>query len=752
MGNELLASKTIIQEEEPRIRSVPALKTAVVGMLGVTERGPFSPTRVTSFEEYVNVYGGFNANSDVALAAQAFFENGGQFLTVKRIVHLTDVTDPATKISSAATLNLLTAAAAASAGTVLASNAAPFDLEPGDTLVIDVDAGGDVTATFDAAAASRTSGNTETFDLANGLDLTVEIDGGSVQTIVFLTGEFVDIANATAAEVAAVINAKITGAFADVSAGAVVITSDKRGTDSGVNVTGGTANTGGVNRLGFTTGNIAGTGDVADIDAVTFAEIKSVVEADVAGLTVTDEGGGQPRFSSNTTGPASSILINATSTADDELGLDNATHSGSSGAAVNTLQVDGKTDGEYANTLSIQIAAATSGETGHFNLTVVDDGVVKEVFPNLSMDSTADDYVETVINDAGNGSNLIAVTDLLAVAPPANVPATGTFGPLAGGDDGLTGLADTDFIGSDAGKTGLRALDLVNDITLLTVPGQATSAIHNAMITYAEITRGCSMVAVLDPPADQSANDIITYVETTANILESSEHAIIYWPRVEIQNPSTAVYGDVERIVAPPSGHIVGVYARTDASQEGGIYQPPAGVERGQLRGVLGFEGGLDSETLDESKRDLVYPKRINSLTSDDGQPPFIDGTRTLKSNGNFPTIAERRGVIFIEQSIKKALQFARHSNNTPELRAAVTRTVQTFLISQMNVGAFRSTDPATAFQVDFGEGLNPTSVVLAGKLVGRIGLATNRPADFVILKFSQDVRALEQELANAGL
>ena len=752
MGNELLASKITIEEEEPRIRSIPALKTAVVAMLGVTERGPFEPTRITSFEEYVRLFGAFTTSSDVALAAQAYFENGGQFLTVKRIVHLTDVTDPATKISVVGTLNLLTASAAPSAGTVLASNSAPFDLEPGDDLDIAIDGGGPATATFTATAATRTCGNTETYDLIDSQDLTVVIDGGGIQTIVFLTGEFVDIANATAAEVAAVINAKISGAFADVDTGAVRITSDKRGTDSGVNVTGGSANSGGANRLAFTIGNIAGTGNVADIDAVTFLEIKTVCELAVADLTVTDEGGGQPRFSTDTPGSGGDIQIVATSTADDELGLDNAVHAGSDGTPAATIQVDGKTDGAYANTISIQIAAATSGETGHFNLVVIDDGVVKEVFPNLSMVVADADYLETVINDDGNGSNLIEVTDLLVVAPPANVPAAGTTGPLTGGDDGLTGLADTDFIGSEAGPTGLRALDLVNDLTLLTVPGQATSAIHNAMITYSETTRTKSLVAVLDPPANQSATDIITYVETTANILESSEHGIIYWPRVEIQNPSVAVFGDVERIDAPPSGHIVGVYARTDASQDGGIYQPPAGIERGLLKGVLGFEGGLDSETLDEAKRDLVYPKRINPLTSDDGVPPFIDGTRTLKSNGNFPSISERRGVTLIEQSIKKGLQFARHSNNTPTLRAAVTRTVQTYLISQMNVGAFRSTDPATAFQVDFGDGLNPTSVQLAGKLVGRIGLATNRPADFVILKFSQDVRALEQELANAGL
>jgi hypothetical protein len=72
--------------------------------------------------------------------------------------------------------------------------------------------------------------------------------------------------------------------------------------------------------------------------------------------------------------------------------------------------------------------------------------------------------------------------------------------------------------------------------------------------------------------------------------------------------------------------------------------------------GVLGFE---TDEVLEENKRDLVYPHRINPLTTGPGLPRYIDGSRTLKGDGNFPYVAERRGVIFIERSLKQGLQFA---------------------------------------------------------------------------------------------
>lgn len=530
MGAQLLASKVVIVEEEPRVRSIAALPTAVLGAVGVTERGPVGKAvLVTSFEEFVETFGGFTPNSDLSLAVQGYYENGGQILWVVRTVHYTDINVAASKTSAAATFTL------------------------NDRAVV----------------------------------------------------------------------------------------------------------------------------------------------------------------------------------------------------PVATLRVDAKWDGAYANDIRILIAAATSGAANEFNLTVEDNGLLVEVFPNLSMDNTKENYVETVINHPDRGSRLIKVDDLnSATVSPGDIPAIGTFGPLTGGNDGLGGLVDTDFIGSAAGKTGIRALDCVQDLSLLIIPGRATSAVHNAMISYCEGTRDKACFAILDPPANQDAPGIVAYVQSTAAILGLSEFAAIYWPRIKVLNPSRVVFGNVADLTVPPSGHIAGVYARVDNSKPGGVYLPPAGIENGRLFGVLGFE---TDDVLEEAKRDLVFPKRINPLTAFPGTPRHIDGARTLKGNGNFPTVAERRGVIFIEQSLKLGLLFAKHQNNTEGLRSTLDRTVRAFLLIQLKNGAFSTGDPKKAFFVDFGEALNPPSVVFAGQVVGRIGLATAKPAEFIVLRFSQDTRALEEELAGAA-
>lgn len=739
MASQLLSAGVFVEEEPPSIRTVQAVPTADTAFVGITERGPFEPTLVNSFAEFQRIFGGFTADSDLALAIQGFFTNGGQVAWIQRTVHFTDITDKATKTSAVGTLNLQTAASAASAGTVVGTGVAPFDLEPGEQLTIDVDAGGPVVATFDAAAAERTAANAPTYALADGQDLTVSIDGGPVQTIIFNTAEFVDIANATGAEVIAVINAEIVGAFADLDGGNPRITSDKRGTDSGVNVTGGTANA----ALGFTTGNIAGTGDVADIDAVTGLEAKTVIEADVAGVTVSSEIGGQLRITSNTTGPASSVQVTGASTAAD-FGFDNATHSGTSGAPVNTLQVDGKTDGSYANLLRPIVDPATSGTATEFNLLIEDDGVIAEIFPNVTMDPLLPNYVETLVNA---NSNLVTVTDLLSGAADPR-PAEGTFGPLAGGDDGLVGLDDNDFIGSDAGQTGIRGFDQIQGLALLAIPARATSGVHNAMLTYCEVTREGEMFAILDIPEGQTAQQAVVYVESTAAILNFSEYGAIYWPRIQIVNPSKTIFGNDDNIVVAPSGHIAGVYARTDSSLLGGVYRAPAGPERGRIAGMVGFE---TDETKDKRKRDLVYPKRINPITVTPGQPRHIDGSRTLKGNGNFPSIPERRGVIFIESSLKNGLQFLKHDQNTPKTRRDANRTVTAFLLAQLRNGAFADPDPAKAFFVDTSTELNTPTVVAAGQLIIRIGLAPAVPAEFIIIRVTKDTRAIDEELAAAS-
>jgi len=752
MSNKLLASKIVSKEEPPTTRNIPAEPTSIMLAVGVAERGPIGvATVVTSWPDYQSKFGYLTANAkDLPNAVKAYFDGGGARAHVTRVVHYADPSVASSKTSAAATGNIVTAALAATAAIVLGTIAGPWSLADGDTLSFDVDGGGSDVATFNAAAASEESANTATYDLADSLTLTVKVDQGAVQTITFLTAEFADITNATALEVAAVINAKISGASATVTSGGtkITITSDKLGTGSYVEITGGTANVGGANRLAFPTAEVQGTGDAVDASAVTAAEMKTLIEADVAGVAVSASAGGFLQVATTTTGAASSLLCEAASTADSKFGFDNATHDGTAGGAINTLQVDGKTDGAYANDVTVTISTASSGEADEFNVTINEGGVPIEVWPNVSMTDADVNYIETVINKEGTGSNLVTFTDLApSLTSPDDRPANGTYS-LSGGSDGLTSLDDNDFVGSATSKTGMRAFDYQDEGRILIVPGRATSAVHNAMVAYCETTRGGSIFPVLDPPEGYSAAQMKTYVRTTALLKELSEFGAIYWPRIKISNPSKTIYGNVSEVVVPPSGHIAGMYARTDSAFKSGVFEAPAGVSVGRLIGATGVE---TNEVNDESKRDLIYPELINPIVALEGLPVHVDGSRTLKSTSNFPTIGERRGVIFVTQSLKSGTLWAKHRKIKRRTRKEIARSWFAFLLTQTRNGAFASDVPAEAFYVDVGDALNTAITAFDRKIFGRFGIATAKPAEFIIILVTQDTRALEEELLAAA-
>jgi phage tail sheath protein FI len=747
-SNALLSSKIAIVEEEPRVRSIQAAPTAVAGAVGVTERGPFGATRINSWEEYIKIFGGYVAASDLPLAVEGFFANGGQEVWISRTVHYTDVANANSKTSAVAYVVIPTDSLSAVAAYTQGSVEGPWELTPADTLLVAISDGSGVmqsalTATFSATAAARESAVPGA--MADGEQLTVKIDRGSVQTITFDTLEFVDISTPEPAEIMAVINAQITGARATVTSSGtkVTITSDRKGLTSYVEVTGGTANVG----LAFNTAEVAGTGNVDDILAVTFIEFKTIVEAAISNVVVTSETG-LPRITRVATGADSKVQVAAGSTTEQIFGFDTAIHIGTDSGTLDTLRFEGKTDGAYANGIRPKIEAATNGVAGDFNLVILSNGIIIETFPNVSMDDDAENYVVDVVNASQGGSNLVTAIDLdAATEAPDDRPANGTY-TMASGSDGLTSLADTDFIGSSAGHTGIRAFDTIETLRTLVIPGKATSAIHNAMATYAEITRRGTLFAILACPSGLDASGMVDYVKNQALLKELTEFAAIHWPRVTIVNPNKSIYGSADTLTIEASGHIAGLFARNDNAKPGGVYEAPAGIEFGRLVGVVGLE---TDEVKDETKRDIVFPELINPIVAYPGTQVHVDGARTLKSTGPFPTIGERRGVIFIETSIQNGLLFAKHRKIKASLLSQLDRSVRAFLLVQLRNGAFASDDPKKAFFVDFSIALNPPSEGFVRRVNGRIGLATAKPAEFIVLRFSQDQRALEEELAQAA-
>ena len=743
-SNQLLASKITFNETRPTGRAAPSFNTAVMAFEGLAQKGPIgTPVLCLGFADFVATFGSYISAGYLASCVEGFFATGGAVCYVTRTVHYTDITNATSKTSAAATGTLNTAAIASTAAANTSGNAGPYALATGQTLVTVIDSYGAATATVTAAAASLTASNAGPFAMSDGQTILVTVAGsGSAQTVTFHTSNFVSIGAATSTEVAAVMAASLLGVNVDLNGGKVRLTSSIKGTSAGITVTAGAVTT----LLGLATTLTSGSGNVATVAAVTATELSGLVGTAVTGHAVVSVVGGKIQIVSNTSGTGSHVQVTNASTAT-AVGFDNAVHSGITGGTLATLIVSGKYDGTYANgpNMTVQNALATSGNAAQFNLYVLDStGKRLESWVNLSSISTNSNFVNTIINDVNKGSNYISVADQGVGFVPGLALNVGTgqytnpvTTSLTGGNDGLVGLTDVDWVGNQAGYTGLYAFDQISSITVLAVPGIATPAVHIGMISYCETHCLGRIMAILDPPSGNLAADIITYVSSTAALEGLSEYGAIYWPQIQVANPSASVYGSGANITIPPSGDVCGVIARTDNSQAGGVWVQPAGTETGKFSRVLGFE---TNTVLIEDVRDLVFPHRINPLTTMDGFPRFIDGARVLNGSGNFPSIGQRRGVSYSERSIKAALEPIRHRNNNVGTRSECQRTVWGFLKTQCDLGAFESTIPDQAFYVDFGDALQVQPNVIDGAW----GVATTQPAEFIRMNVSQDTRAAD--------
>ena len=64
---------------------VGANSDSVAAFIGANARGPLTPTLVTSWSDYLNKFGGWSSNNNLALAVFLYFANGGTQAYVKRV-------------------------------------------------------------------------------------------------------------------------------------------------------------------------------------------------------------------------------------------------------------------------------------------------------------------------------------------------------------------------------------------------------------------------------------------------------------------------------------------------------------------------------------------------------------------------------------------------------------------------------------------------------------------------------------------
>jgi len=391
-----------------------------------------------------------------------------------------------------------------------------------------------------------------------------------------------------------------------------------------------------------------------------------------------------------------------------------ATLSDRAGAPLDTLGVQALNEGEWGDRLSLNIADGTKIPATEFMLVVKLDGEVVETWDDLSLDPEAENYVEAVVND---DSAYIQVTDLQSVTvSPDNRPAVQSDVPLAGGADGASDITDSDYVGNSADRSGLYAFDTVDEVNNLCVPGVSTQTVIQAALDYCDGRGDCGFIA--DSPEGGDPISTKTFRE-----LFDSSRGYYYFPRIKALDPLT------KRVkVVPPSGHIAGVFARSDGGR--GVHKAPSNEV---VRGAV----GLEYEVTD-GEQEILNPAGVNCIRVFRGRGIRIWGARTMSSDRSLTHIHKRRFLMFVEESVSESTQWIVHEPSDERLWGKIARSVSAFLRRQWLEGALFGSSEAEAYYVKCDAETNPPEVRAAFQVVTEIGVNIVETAEFVIFRIAQ--------------
>lgn len=341
-----------------------------------------------------------------------------------------------------------------------------------------------------------------------------------------------------------------------------------------------------------------------------------------------------------------------------------------------------------------------------------------ETYENCSFNAAAANFVEKVTSKS-------AMVEIKAVEG-ADVAAMFEGGSkqvlqLSGGSDGSVGGLDaSSFIGEDRGpgkRTGIQAFIDNDEVSIMAVPGVTDPAVQLALVAHCEGLG--SRFAVLDLPKETTS---VPDVLAARDIFDSS-YAAMYNPWLQVFDPL-----EKRNIFIPPSGSVIGVYARSDNTR--GVEKAPANEV---IRGVTGLYVQYN-----KGEQDILNPKGVNLIRSFTGQGIRIWGARTLSSNALWKYVNIRRLFIFVEESIKAGTNWVVFEPNDERLWAKVHRTIDAFLTRVWRSGALMGSSPSEAFFIDISRNTMTQDDIDNGRLICVIGIAPVKPAEFVIFRITQ--------------
>jgi len=251
------------------------------------------------------------------------------------------------------------------------------------------------------------------------------------------------------------------------------------------------------------------------------------------------------------------------------------------------------------------------------------------------------------------------------------------------------------------------------DITLIVSAGQSIYSAAAALCT-----EGSGLFAIIDGSPTE-----ITSSYDPSSTYAANPYIAVYYPWLTASWAAKPV---------PISAAMAGIYCSTDETR--GVWKAPANVA---IRGSVQPQFKMTDDLQGQFNKGLA----INMIRTFDNRGPIVWGARTLDDSDSWRYISVRRLFNSAERDIASAMRsMVFEPNNQPtweKVRSAVTNYVHRL----WRQGALVGTTEKDAYFVAIGPGVTMTSDDIAqGKMIIKVGMAAVRPAEFIILQFTQDV------------
>ncbi|MDD2740194.1 MAG: phage tail sheath subtilisin-like domain-containing protein [Methylomonas lenta] len=717
---EYLAPGVYIEEKSFRARSIEGVGTSVAAIVGPTRTGPFrgKPEVVTSFAEFERIYGDLEdlqfavSNTQLnytALAARAFFDNGGKQLFVSRVVKDVNSSNPSGDGSSAVRASRISADTKLKFQSRFPGKVGNYILELHWQ---------DSENLFSIAATTAPVDGEELFLEASAVPKEVRVVAGDLEAGKFplsikarvrrnganydvLSGEIKDKDDAVVALTRLVI-AQLPTATSKVSR--ILLRTPASGKlQAGVAVE---------LRLSAVT-------DLSSVSGVAHWGSLKVLK----GQLKLDAGGKLSLLSI----PAAQ---NAGVLADIDFPI-------SALAAlpgnVSALLVRRNFDLDVLRIADIdKLRKGASGEVvyrvgGLSTSATADDSLGKKLLdkPGTRDAQLTQPIACTVANDADVFALLHALFDADALNNPHPVNGPRYLIELQNGSDGDIPESG-DYAGEihdKDGNTGLATFEQVEDISIVMTPAAAALDTAKHLAVVIEMQKHCKRMQYRVGVVDSEANMSISEIRDFKSNLDDTRLAL-YYPWVVTSDPT----GQRDSLSLPPGGFIAGVYANTDVSR--GVHKAPANEV---VLGALHFE-----QDINRFQQELLNPNGINCLRSMPGRGHRVWGARTTSSDPEWKYVNVRRYFLFLERSIDKSTQWAVFEPNGEALWASIRISIEDFLYNEWVNSHLLGPTPKHAYFVRCDRSTMTQNDLDNGRLVCEVGVAALKPAEFVIFRIGQ--------------